>query len=919
MTVEMAGSSPEQYDVIIAGGGTAGCVVASRLRQRKPSLSILLIEAGGDLTQNPQVYSPQAGALLTGSDADWKYMSVPQAHMNDRPIYYASGKGLSGSIAINSGGWIRGDAQDYNEWGSQVDDARWSYNGLLPYFKRTEHHFTRDVDGDQHGFDGPIHTSSASSSGRTYRLRNISCAAWSSLGLKLVQDANNGHPQGIAELVSSYRDGKRQLPCEVYPLQGVKVLTGTMVKSVILNDDNKTATGIELIDGQKIYVRRGGEVIVSSGSLRTPQVLLLSGIGDTDQLKEHGIQQRIDLPVGQNFHDHLMVFRYWKLKDPEKGFALGSPLFQGPNYEKGGPNDWIVTTPVTTTGYKSALEKDGTSIGEDHPLLQGPRSHLEFTTIYAAFGSETIDLHIPVDGASIMNFFMNCLPTSRGSVKLTSPDAETPPQINPNFLATEADKFVMREGWRTLSRLAFNTPEGRDMIADEIVPEGHEPLQADAAGERIDARIRMGGLTTSHPAGTASMGKVVDGSLKVYGVDNLRVVDASVIPVPIASHYQVAVYAVAEQAPVPLYPHRDPWGYDLAHDRIDAAAKGRGYQIYQEHFKQHGKTFEEHFGSQKSITTMESANYQHILGTAAKDFARIEPPEKRKMVRKILGPGELADVDTIGRHVDHLLEILPRDGSTIEAQDLLQRMFMDTASEFLLGESLNVLDPEPSAETKEFLETWDQAMTAIIRWRNAPRTWFFRSILPNEFDKTFKKLRKSLDKYVQRALHHTVPENTKSPQKDLEARPGRYLFINEAAKTIRDPVKLRYEVANIFFVARDNVSMATANALFQLARNPEIWAELRRVSLDLGDQPLTFDLLRSLTLFKYVYNETLRMQGPAVLVIRKAVQNSILPTGGGADGKAPIFVEKGTMASPVQPSPHTQSLPLYLSILTYCT
>lgn len=349
------------------------------------------------------------------------------------------------------------------------------------------------------------------------------------MGLKRVQDANTGHPQGIAELVSSFRDGKRQLPCEAYSLNGVKVLTGTLVKSVLMDDNNKIATGVELADGQKAHIRPGGEVIISSGSLRTPQILLLSGIGDLDELKKHGIQQRVDLPVGQNFHDHLMVFRYWKLRHPEKGLALGSPLFQGPNYEKGGPGDWIATTSVSTAGYKSALERDGVSAGEDHPLVHGPRSHLELTTIYAAFGGEAIGLNIPVDGKSIMNFFMNCLPTSRGSIKLASADPEAPPQIDPNFFATEADKFVMREGWRMLSRLAFETPEGKDLIAQEIVPEGHDSLQSDAADDRIDARIQMGGLTTSHPAGTASMGKVVDGSLKVYGVANLRVVDASVV------------------------------------------------------------------------------------------------------------------------------------------------------------------------------------------------------------------------------------------------------------------------------------------------------------------------------------------------------------------------------------------------------
>ncbi|GAD92606.1 glucose dehydrogenase, putative [Paecilomyces variotii No. 5] len=545
----MALSESEVFDVIVAGGGTAGCVVASRLRQRKPSLSVLILEAGGDLSQNPNVFSTRAGMLLLGSDADWKYMSAPQSHLNDRPIYYESGKGLSGSAALNSGGWIRGDTQDYSQWARQVSDQRWSYEGLLPYFKRTEHHYDPNGDPEQHGFEGPIRTSSVSFSGRQYPLRETIQNAWSSLGVHVINDANNGHPQGLAELVNNFPDGRRQLTSEVYPLDGVKVVIDALVKRVIL-DDSKTATGVELADGRIYSVRSGGEVIVSAGSLRTPQVLLLSGIGDQDQLSKHQIPLQINLPdVGRNLHDHLMIFRYWKLREPEKGLALGSPLFNGPNYEKGGPGDWIVTTSVASTGLQNALAKDeGGPIDNDHPLVAGPRSHLELTTIYAAFGGELAGLKIPIDGTTIMNFFMSCLPTSRGSVTLQSNDPASQPAIDPNFFATEADRFVMREGWRLLSKLMFETSEGKALVAEEVVPENHESLLSQASDDSIDARIRLAAISTSHPAGTASMGTVVDGSLRVKGAHNLRVVDASVIPMPLASHYQAAVYAIAEQA-----------------------------------------------------------------------------------------------------------------------------------------------------------------------------------------------------------------------------------------------------------------------------------------------------------------------------------------------------------------------------------
>ncbi|KUL92356.1 hypothetical protein ZTR_02192 [Talaromyces verruculosus] len=542
-------SSPQQtqeFDIIVVGGGTAGCVVASRLLQRKPSLSILILEAGDDLSQNPNIYSPQTAPLLLGSDADWKYVSVPQKHLDGREIYYQAGKGLSGSAGVNMGAWTRGDAQEYDRWADLVSDQRWSYAGLLPYFKRTEHHYDQHGgDTKQHGFNGPIHTSSVSSSGRQYPLRETLRKAWCNTGLKVNDDINSGHPQGVAELVTSWADGQRQLTSEVYPLDGVAVVPNALVRRVVLDGSSQTATGVELADGRIYSVRAGGEVIVSAGALRTPQILLLSGIGDSEQLSKHNIRELVHLPgVGRNFHDHLLVFRYWKLREPEKGVALGSPLFGGPNYEKGvPPEDWLVTTTVPSIGLQSAQAKD-----DVHDKVVDSRSHLELATIYAAFGGELIGLDIPLDGSAIMSFYMGFLPTSRGSITLKSVDPGDQPVIDPNFLATEADRFIMREGWRVLSRLMFETPEGKDLVVEEIVPEGHKSLESDAPDDLIDARIRTGGLTGSHFAGTASMGSVVDGSLRVRGTQGLRIVDASVIPIPLPCHLQAAVYAIAEQA-----------------------------------------------------------------------------------------------------------------------------------------------------------------------------------------------------------------------------------------------------------------------------------------------------------------------------------------------------------------------------------
>ncbi|KAK4691158.1 hypothetical protein P7C71_g5782, partial [Lecanoromycetidae sp. Uapishka_2] len=488
----MASDTNTTYDYIVIGGGTAGCVLASRLLERQPSLSVLVIEAGSDITNHPHVFKPLEAALLHFSDIDFRYFTVPQKHLDNKPRYVCGVKALSGAITINAGGWIRGDSLDYDEWAQQAGDDRWTYNGLLPYFRRSEHHYDPNADPKQHGFEGPMFTSSVTTSGRKYPLRDTILKAWKSLGLKEIADANNGHPQGIAELIENRRDGLRQLTSVVYPLTRAQIMTETMVHRILLNDgkQGKVASGVELADGRRLYVKAGGEVLLCGGAYRSPQVLMLSGIGDKVELAKHGIPQQVDLPgVGKNFHDHQMIFRYWKLRHPEKGLAMGSPAFADPAFEGGNPADWLATMTVPQEGLKAAI-----------------------------------------------------------TITLESKDPMAAPVIDPNYCATEADRFVMREGWRVQSRLMLESPEGKKLVAEEILPEGHQCLASDASDKDIDKRIIIGGVSCSHPGASCSMGKVVDGSCKVYGVEGLRVVDASVIPVPLAAHYQAPVFALAEQA-----------------------------------------------------------------------------------------------------------------------------------------------------------------------------------------------------------------------------------------------------------------------------------------------------------------------------------------------------------------------------------
>ena len=229
---------------------------------------------------------------------------------------------------------------------------------------------------------------------------------------------------------------------------------------------------------------------------------------------------------------------------------MGSPALTDPAFQKGNPADWLATLPVPAEGLRAALSKDEgmSSVSDDHVLLKGPRSHLEMNVLYAAFGAEQIDLNILIDGKAIMSYYMACLPSARGSISLASADPTAHPIIDPNYCGTEADRFIMREGWRVLSRLMLETPEGQELVSDEITPEGHVCLPSTASDEEIDQRLKIGGVSCSHPAASCSMGKVVDSECRVKGIQGLRVIDASVIPVPLAAHYQVPVFALAEQA-----------------------------------------------------------------------------------------------------------------------------------------------------------------------------------------------------------------------------------------------------------------------------------------------------------------------------------------------------------------------------------
>lgn len=529
------------YDTIIVGGGSAGCTLAGRLSE-DPGHRVALIEAG-PADRSVLIHCPGGLAVMARYQLNgWGYHTVPQPGLHGRRGYQPRGKVMGGSSSINAMIYARGHARDYDDWAAQGNPG-WSFQDVLPYFKRSEHN-ERGAD-DWHGQGGPLNVMDLRSPNPF--LPHF-LEAGRQAGYPINDDFNGPQQEGIGVYQVTHRNGERFSAAKAYvtPHLGrsnLQVFTDSLTSRVLteVRDGQVRATGVELRGQggrgvpQQLMLKPGGEVVLSAGAFGSPQLLMLSGIGPADHLREHGIEVVRDLPgVGANLHDHPDVVMV--VNAPQVTDLFGLSLTGAWNMLKG-IGEWRRSrSGMLTTNFAEAGGFIRSAADEPIPDLQ-----LHFVVgKLVDHGRKTVFGH----GYSCHVCLLR--PRSRGSLRLASADPQVAPLIDPAFLQDPDDVRRLVQGFKLtrelLSQPALARHGGRESAASA-------EARSDA---QIEQFIRHHADTIYHPVGTCRMGPdegaVVDARLRVHGVSGLRVVDASIMPSVVGGNTNAPSMMIAEKA-----------------------------------------------------------------------------------------------------------------------------------------------------------------------------------------------------------------------------------------------------------------------------------------------------------------------------------------------------------------------------------
>ncbi len=505
-------------DYVIVGAGSAGCVLAGRLSE-DPDVKVLLLEAGGP-DSVAELHIPAAFPAVFKSGLDWDLFGEQEPGLGGRRLYLPRGRVIGGSGSINAMIYLRGHRADFDDWAASGCDG-WSYDDVLPYFKRSEDN-ERGAD-EFHGTGGPL---SVSNSRSLQPLIEVMLDAAVQAGYEHIPDLNVDRPEGVSRFQLTQRGGFRCSTADAYlnpalDRDNLQVVSGAFVQRIAFDGDR--AVGVELVrDGNVETVRAEREVILSAGAYQSPALLMLSGIGPSDELAPLGIAVREELPVGRNMQDHFMAQLNYTTDSPTLFGTFTPENFALLNDEGRGP----LTSNIPEAGGFFRTRDD----------LDAP--DVEFHFAPSMFFDQ--GLTAPSEGGYCFGPVV-IKPTSRGRVMLRAPLPDSKPRVLCNFLTTEEDRRSLIEG----VRIALDIASQPALKAVEREPFS---VPASTSDEDILAWAQVAGQSVYHPTSTCAMGDVVDPELRVYGIDGLRVADASVMPTITRANTNAATIMIAEKA-----------------------------------------------------------------------------------------------------------------------------------------------------------------------------------------------------------------------------------------------------------------------------------------------------------------------------------------------------------------------------------